>query len=306
MGEPLVSVIIGTYNRASVIRETLAAVFAQTYGNVEVIVIDDNSTDGTLEYLRGLGDQIRLIERLENSGSADIPRYEAVQACKGDYVAFLDSDDLWAPAKLEKQVSAMQANPDWAMSHHYLRKILPDGGELEVRHDGKLPREIKIARPLLEHCFVSTSSVMVKPACWLEAQTREELGGFGTEWDFFLSIARKYPVGLVDEVLGSYRVVPDSVSHRSWQRGPWDVNAMERLKGKGLHEGICSNREMAKLIAGKARLNAVHYREENFPDRAFWFWRIAFRHTPFQFALGVELLKMIYRVVRPYPARRFR
>ena len=67
----------------------------------------------------------------------------------------------------------MQANPEVALSHHYVRKMLPDGTPQEVRHEGRLPTTGLIARELLHHCFISTSAVMVKPEAWLAAQTRE-------------------------------------------------------------------------------------------------------------------------------------
>ena len=299
---PLVSVIIGTYNRASVIRQTLESVFAQTYPNVEIVIVDDNSYDGTLEILRSYGDRIRLIERLENSGSADIPRYEAMEVCKGTYAAFLDSDDAWDERKLERQVGLMEADPSIGLSHHYLRKVLPDGEELEIRHENRLPATGQVAEALLDHCFISTSSVMVRPPLWLSAQKKEALTGFGTEWDFFLSIAREHPVGLVDEVLGYYRVDPESVSHRSWKRGPWDVTAMERLYRKGLHQGLIPDRVMRKKIAKAGLENSVHYRERNQPERSFWFWKKSLKYHPFGIGTWMESIKMVFRVLCPYPA----
>ncbi|MEM7392776.1 MAG: glycosyltransferase family 2 protein, partial [Verrucomicrobiota bacterium] len=123
MSEPLVSVIIGTYNREAFIEETLAGVIAQTFDAYEIIVVDDASTDRTLEILRGYGDRIRLIERKTNSGTADVPRYQAVEAARGSYCALLDSDDLWKPDKLARQIEFMQSHPEIELSHTYMEII---------------------------------------------------------------------------------------------------------------------------------------------------------------------------------------
>jgi len=297
MSSPRVSVIIGTYNRAGRIQETLASVYAQTYPHLEIVVVDDASTDDTVSVLQGEGDRIRLLRRGANSGSADIPRWEAMEACRGTYAALLDSDDRWHPEKIARQVAFMDGNPELGFSHHYVRKTDPQGRDLGVRHEGKLPPTGRIARELLEHCFVSTSSVMVRPAIWLAAQRRDELGGFGTEWDFFLHIARLYPVGLLDEVLGDYLVDPASVSHRNWKRGPWDILAMERLRRKGLHEGLLDDRAYRRAIAGKALDNAIHHREQRQGRRALWFALRGLRQKPVDPRLWTEACKDVIRCV---------
>ncbi len=295
MSAPLVSVIIGTYNRAGRIRETLASVYAQTYPHLEIVVVDDASTDDTVRVLQGEGDRIRLLRRAANSGSADIPRWEAMEACRGAYAALLDSDDRWHPEKIARQVAFMEARPELGFSHHYVRKTDPEGRDLGIRHEDRLPPTGRIARELLEHCFVSTSSVMVRPAIWLAAQRRDDLGGFGTEWDFFLSIARTYPVGLLDEVQGDYRVDPASVSHRNWKRGPWDLLAMERLRRKGLHQGLLADRAYRRLLADKAMDNALHHRGEGQGRRALWFALRGLRHAPANPGLWTEALKDLIR-----------
>ena len=115
MPQSFVSIIIPTYNRIAKLRRTLASVLQQTHSNWEAIVIDDGSTDGTEEFFRTsiLDGRFRYI-RQANGGVA-AARNTGLAAARGDYIAFLDSDDLWRPWKLEVQVLAFQQNPDVGM-----------------------------------------------------------------------------------------------------------------------------------------------------------------------------------------------
>jgi glycosyltransferase involved in cell wall biosynthesis len=103
---PLVSVIIPTYNRAGIICRTIDNVFQQAYQSIELIVVDDGSTDNTESTLKRYGDRIRVI-RQANAGPA-VARNRGVRESRGSLIAFQDSDDLWHPAKLERQVALLQ------------------------------------------------------------------------------------------------------------------------------------------------------------------------------------------------------
>ena len=102
----IVSAIIPTYNRAHLVTEAIDSVLAQTYPHIEVIVVDDGSTDDTMARLAPYGSRIRVI-RQENAGPA-AARNKGIAASSGGLVAFLDSDDLWLPAKIERQVRLLQ------------------------------------------------------------------------------------------------------------------------------------------------------------------------------------------------------
>jgi glycosyltransferase involved in cell wall biosynthesis len=106
MFEPLVSVIIPTYNRASLLVRAVESVLVQTHRNTELIIVDDGSTDDTATILRGYGHQLRLFQQ-ENAGPA-AARNRGIAAANGDFIAFLDSDDYWLPTKLERQLRALE------------------------------------------------------------------------------------------------------------------------------------------------------------------------------------------------------
>lgn len=111
MSDPLVSVIIPTYNRANLVGAAIRSVLSQSYENVELIVVDDGSTDNTCEVLAGFQSAISIV-RQPNAGPA-IARNRGIAAAHGEIIAFLDSDDLWMPTKLERQVRSLQtAGPE--------------------------------------------------------------------------------------------------------------------------------------------------------------------------------------------------
>ncbi|HYE37152.1 glycosyltransferase family A protein [Methylocaldum sp.] len=106
---PLVSVVIPAYNAMAFLRQTLDSVLAQTYDNLEVIVVDDGSTDGTSDLLHGYGERITVL-RQANAGQAAARNYGA-RVARGDMLAFLDSDDLWDAAKIARQVELLVSCP---------------------------------------------------------------------------------------------------------------------------------------------------------------------------------------------------
>ena len=109
MGVPLISVVIPAYNRGQTIKYCLDSVVRQTYANIEVIVVDDCSTDETVAMVRKYPDtRVRCVS-LENKGGAQVARNRGIREAKGEWIAFQDSDDEWMPTKLEKQVRALEA-----------------------------------------------------------------------------------------------------------------------------------------------------------------------------------------------------
>ena len=158
MPNSLVSIITPTYNSADFIAQTIESVQAQTYQNWEMIISDDCSTDNTREiiapYLEA-DKRIRYIRNERNSGAA-ITRNNALREAKGRWIAFLDSDDLWLPEKLEKQVAFMVTN-GYAFTYHEYSEISEEGKDLGVRVSG--PKKIsKIG--MYAYCWPGCLTVM--------------------------------------------------------------------------------------------------------------------------------------------------
>lgn len=130
---PLVSVVIPTYNRASMVGKAICSALDQTYRDIEVIVVDDGSTDNTAEVVAAFGDdRLRYVRLIDNRGHG-AARNTGIDFASGDYVAFLDSDDEWLPRTLERQLEAMRAaGPDFGISVCGRRKIHPETGHERI------------------------------------------------------------------------------------------------------------------------------------------------------------------------------
>jgi len=132
-GEPgLVSVLIPTYNRAYILGQTLDSVLAQTYRPIEVIVVDDGSTDGTRELVERYGDAVHYIYQ-PNAGLA-AARNTGLQAARGEFIALQDSDDQWAPWKLAAQVGLMRRFPELALVWTDMTAVDPQGNVVRENH----------------------------------------------------------------------------------------------------------------------------------------------------------------------------
>ncbi len=131
----LVSVIIPTYNRSSDCKTAVESVLSQTYGDVEVLVVDDGSVDDTREVISGLDERVRYIRQANAGVSA--ARNTGLEAATGEYIAFLDSDDAWLPWKLEAQLSVLRSFPDAGMVWTDMKAVDESGA---ILHDSYLKR----------------------------------------------------------------------------------------------------------------------------------------------------------------------
>ena len=154
--QDLVSIIMPSYNTAKFISETITSVLAQTYPNWELIIVDDCSTDDTDAVIRPYlaDDRIRYIKNEENSGAA-VSRNRALREAKGKWIAFLDSDDLWLPEKLEKQIAFMEKNR-YAFTYTDYR-IRLNGTWLPYIYTGP---SVVNRRKMYNYCYFSTITVM--------------------------------------------------------------------------------------------------------------------------------------------------
>ena len=297
MNTPLVSVIIPAYNGARTIRETLDSVFAQTYPNVEIIVVDDVSRDNTRAILAAYGNRIVFKPRETNSGVCDRARVDAISLAHGKYCAFIDQDDLWTPGKLVKQVAFMEANPDIPLSHTYVNVIDENGKFMEVRHHGKIPPTGPCARELLEHCFITISSIMVKPNVWLEAQQHHGMKHANSDVETFFYIQKQYTagIGFIPEVLGSYRRWSQSMSRQNWLWTPEDVNELDRVYVDHYWVGLVKKHDVKEIIGRAYQKNAEYHRHQGRPGRALHFVRRGLCYAPTSLGLYASGLKSLLR-----------
>lgn len=282
MSQPLVSVILPAYNGAATLETTLASIFAQTYPAVEILAIDDASTDTTWDVLQRYRDRIHAVRRETNSGICDRARCDAIERARGTYCALIDQDDLWTPDKLERQVAFMETHPEYPLSHTSVRIIDEHGNEGGIRHEGAIPASGPCARELLDHCFITISSIMVRPEVWLAAQHAHGMVHANTDIETFLHIHREHPAGFgfLPEVLGSYRRWSGSMSRQDWRWSPKDVNELERVYQTGCWQGVLPEAEVRKALARAYAVNADHHDQQGWPGRALHFVRRGLRYAP--------------------------
>ena len=205
---PLVSIVMPTFNRMEFLRATVAAVFAQTMREWELIIADDGSSSETLDYLQSLtrDDRVRLL-RLSRTGNPGAARNAGIRAAQAAWIAFLDSDDLWASNKLERQLAVLRANPECGWS--YTAFVMIDA------EDKPLPSERNRAwTPHSGRIFTQTVRTTVSlrlPSVLASAELVLGVGAFdeaidvSEDYDLWLRLALRSPVCVVDEPLVSVR-----------------------------------------------------------------------------------------------------
>ena len=194
-----VSVIIPTFNREKFITKAIDSVMAQTYQDFEIIVLDDGSTDNTRELLGRYNDRVKYFYQ-ENRGIASA-RNEAIKRSSGDYIAFLDSDDYWIREKLEKQIQVFNQHQEYGMVASCCSSIRLDGSFREKNRPGKSGW---VLEDLFRKNFIRTSSAMIKRECLDQVGLFDESFRECEEYDLWLRIAARYPIGFINESLAVY------------------------------------------------------------------------------------------------------
>ena len=208
--KPLVSAIIPTYDSADFVVEAVESALAQSYSNIEVIVVDDGSADDTVARLNSrFGSRIRIIQQ-EHLGPA-VARNAGLRASKGEFAAFLDADDLWMPEKIEHSLGPLLRDPKVGVVYTAVRIHELDSGRKYT-----LPQYTmggNIAKELFTECRgVNTSTLVVR------REALDRIGGFDEEffraqdWDLMVRLAEQVEYAHVPEILTERRLHPASLS----------------------------------------------------------------------------------------------
>ena len=212
-----ISVIIPAYNAQSTILETIKSVQKQTFKDIEIIVINDGSKDGTLELLKSVGD-LSKAEALRDrrlkvysypNGGLPTARNRGIAKAQGEYLSFIDADDLWTPDKLEKQLAALQANPQASVAYSWIAVMLEADRHLDrVRFFSgkKVKFQGDVYKILLVDNFIGNGSNIL-----IKRNVIDLVGNFDPsfasceDWDYYLRLAAKCRFAVVPEHQILYR-----------------------------------------------------------------------------------------------------
>lgn len=219
---PLVSVVIPVYNGETYIEDCLRSILAQDYPALEVIVVDDGSTDSTERRVRGFGDAVTY-HRQPNSGSA-VARNLGVSLARGDYIGFCDGDDLWAPHRLRQQVDFLAAQHEY---HAVCGRFIPvpeaytlaDAAREAYRAEATLDPTMSgwAYLPLLESSIYHLDALLVRREVLQRVRFNPDYRR-GQDFDFFLQLANATPIAQLDNLYAFYRQSPGSITRKPHAR----------------------------------------------------------------------------------------
>ncbi|KLU63989.1 MULTISPECIES: glycosyltransferase [Desulfosporosinus] len=220
---PLVSVVIPTYNHARYITQAVESALKQTYQNVEILVVDDGSTDNTAEVIKPYLTQVHYIYK-ENGGTSSALNYGIEQAA-GKYVCWLSADDMFEPEKTAKQVLLLESDPSLGFCYTSFMIIDALGNITHLIRSFYTANTHDMVLRLMDACFINGSTVMMRKSAL------EKTGGFDEtlptahDYDMWFRLLRNGPCGFIDEQLLKYRWHGENMSL-------YGVNCDARVKAK--------------------------------------------------------------------------
>jgi glycosyltransferase involved in cell wall biosynthesis len=230
MGQQAVSVIIPTHNRAGLLPRAVCSILGQSHPAEEIIVVDDGSTDHTERLLRSEFPCVKYV-RQENRGVA-AARNRGIREARGEWLAFLDSDDEWLPRKLERQLGALRKEPDFLLCHtneiwirrgkrvNPMRKHAKSGGQ--------------IFEECLPLCVVSPSSVIVHGSLFERVGLFDQSLPACEDYDLWLRVCSRYPVLFLEEpLIVKYGGHADQLSRRYWGMDRFRIRSLEKILESG-------------------------------------------------------------------------
>lgn len=245
-----VSVIIPTYNRAWCLQEAVDSVMAQTFRKFEVVIVDDGSNDDTHRILAACGKNLRF--RRQTNQGVSAARNLGIRTAKGSLLAFLDSDDLWQPGKLARQVKFFDRHPN-AMICQTEETWIRRGVRVNPKHRHKKPSGW-IFEASLALCLVSPSAVMMRRELFDTVGLFDEQLPACEDYDLWLRVSARYPIHLIDDPLVVKRGGHQDQLSRQHSLDRYRIQSLEKL----LHSGTLSA-DQTRAAAAKLREKCAIY-----------------------------------------------
>jgi len=299
---PLVSVVTPAFNAQATISATIDSVLNQTYSNLELIIVDDGSTDETKKIVLHKNDnRINYIYQVNQERA--IARNNGISYSRGDYIAFLDSDDLWLPEKLEKQIRLFEKNQEISLVYsdlYFFDDITGNDiilfSKIEKLYRGK----IKI-KQLLLHNFIQSPTPVIK------RQVFHEVGLFNPnmvpveDWEMWIKIASLFPIDYVDEPLARYRLHQNALF---WFNTPLKLfeginNVLDKIEDQKIFQGQITKgaiRECRSLACYNYGLSMMRKNKWN---EASQYLIQAIKFHPINLKIYIRYIQMLMRHVNP-------
>lgn len=293
---PLVSVVIPAYNAARWIRETIASVLAQTHRPIELLVIDDGSTDDTVAIATSFGDDVAVV-RQANAGAATA-RNTGIARSRGDYVALLDADDLWHPRKLEVQVGALEADRSVGALQCGTTYVDDGGRVLEVRRPPSRTTFWDVV--LFRGVVALMSTLVIHRSCIDAAGTQEPRFEGKDEWEWGMRLARRCGLGGVPDALVTHRVLATSMSRDVASHIRPGLAVLDHVFADPTLPATLRRRRGAAYAAFYTMLAGGYFQARDLPSFATWAIR-AMRADPMS---AVHMLGLPARTLRRTLSRR--
>ncbi|OGX15238.1 MAG: hypothetical protein A2166_00420 [Omnitrophica WOR_2 bacterium RBG_13_41_10] len=296
---PKVSVIIPTYNRAHYICETIDSILAQTYRDYEIIVVDDGSTDDTRKVLQKYDGKVRYFYQKNRGSSA--ARNFGISQSQGEYIAFLDDDDLWLPNKLDVQLEIIEKNLNLAFVCSGSYVINEAGENINVWKENKKSK-LETFRRLYKGNFVLTLTVLMRRRCFYDVGEFDERLIVSQDYDLWLRLAKKYKFQYINTPLAKYRIHRNNVSKNIETRF---LNNLMIFQEQKINKGVNFLTKRVRLAKIYYEFATIRYSEKKisealillirsiltFPFIGFHYWPRETENLKFTF---------VYRILKPY------
>lgn len=292
MTDPLLSVIVPTYNCEAFIGDALDSILSQGHAQMEIVIADDGSTDGTLAVVERFGSRVRVF-RQANRGPA-AARNLAVRESRGDYLAFLDGDDLWLPDKLSAQMAYLRANPQTKVvyGNWLVWNTQADGRyhaeDLVVPADDD-PTLIEDENSGWVYPKLLLDSIIHIIAAVIHRSVYERVDGFdeslrtGSDWDFWLRVAQHFPAVKLQKTVAVYRQNPTSVTYAIRRENNGYLLLKRALDRYGLRDDsghIADGQAVARRLSDLAFTHGYRHYWKGDPEIAAASFASAWRHQP--------------------------
>lgn len=223
---PIVSVVLPVFNGEKTIRATIDSVLAQTFSDFELIIINDGSTDSTLEIVSQYQDSRLKVFSYSNAGLS-ATRNRGISLASGEYIACIDADDLWLVSKLEVQLNALKNNPEAVLAYSWTDFIGESG---QVTHSGSHAKwsGYVYEQLLIQHFLESGSNALIRKSILEKVGLFDESLKAAEDWDLHLRIAAHYPFAVTPSVQVLYRQPAQSMSSNVLRQEQESLKVLKR------------------------------------------------------------------------------